>query len=60
MTTNVTVNVSVEVPITHGKEAVKSFVEKLAKDIVADALHSAEKRIGITEIDTASTGLTQG
>ena len=60
MTTNVTVNVSVEVPITHGEEAVESFVEKLAEDIVAEALHSAGKRIGITKINAASTGLTQG
>ena len=58
--TNITVNVKVEVPITYNKEAVASFVEKLAKDVVADALHSAEKSITITEIDAISTGLIAG
>ena len=47
MTTNVTVNVQVIVPIEHGEEAVQSFVEKLARDVVVDALHSAGKRISI-------------
>jgi len=51
METYVVVNVSCVVPITCGKEAVQSFVEKLAKDVVSDIIHNADENIDITTIN---------
>lgn len=56
MITNVTVNVKVVIPITHPKEAVESFVEKLAKDSISDELVFAEKNIDIKEIAAIAVG----
>lgn len=63
METNVKVTVEVEVPVAYIEgNAVESFVEKLAKDIVADALHAANKRIGIVKASAVAKGkgLVQG
>lgn len=59
METVITVSIKVNIPITHNPEAVKSFVEKLARDDVVDALHVADKRMSIEEIETSSERLIQ-
>ena len=55
MKTNIIVNVSIVVPVNCGKEAVsrvkKSFIEKLARDIVVDAIHAADKDMEIKRIN---------
>ena len=60
MESNVTVNVSVSIPLTHGEGAVNSYLEQMAKDEVVEVLHLSEKRIGINSIAAVCNGGIKG
>ena len=60
METNVTVDISVVIPIDHPAAAVETFIEKIAGDAISDILNNANKKIEIRKIGTHSKGLIQG
>ena len=60
MKTNVTIYIKAVVPITHGDGAVASFVEKLAEDVISDAIHVADKDVEIKTLNSTSTGCVPG
>ena len=60
METNVTVHVSISIPLNHGEGAVNSFLEEIAKKEVAEALHLSKKRIGINSIAAVCNGGIKG
>lgn len=60
MEARVRVSVEIDIPITYGEEVFESFVEKLARDVVVDTLHSAGKRMSIVGITALSEKITKG
>lgn len=60
METRVEVNVKMTIPVNHLKEAVGSFIEKLARDEIVDILQCAENKIDIKRINAISKNGIEG
>jgi len=56
MKTNVIVNMSVGIPITHGKWAVKSYLEQIAKSIAIASLEEIDENVEVTKINAIAQG----